>query len=133
MSDFYKALDELELTDASMTPLAQALRAYDDKLESMYNVIATLVGRMDRLESALTVLLERSAPRNTCVFCTPEAQTDGHGSGRCPHYRDAISRAVQASKLGLCTRCLKTEHQSECGLRELSSPDYPHHQFDRFL
>ncbi|VDO31475.1 unnamed protein product [Heligmosomoides polygyrus] len=141
MSDFYKALDELELTDASTSPLVHALRTFDSKVESLFNMTATIsgrldrlessfdskleslhnmaattCGRLDRLESALAVLLERSAPRHNCVFCSPEAQTDGHSSTRCTNYRDAIARAVQASKLGLCCRCLKAEHEGDCGV-----------------
>ncbi|VDO28477.1 unnamed protein product [Heligmosomoides polygyrus] len=63
--------------------------------------------RLDSMEPALSQLAEKFNPKSTCVFCNVEAQKDGHSSGRCPNYSDTVARAVQASKLGLCGRCLK--------------------------
>ncbi|VDL77552.1 unnamed protein product, partial [Nippostrongylus brasiliensis] len=78
MSDFYKALDELELAEVSMSPLAQALRAFDDRIQSLFNVTAVIAGRMDRMESATTVLLERNKFEDlvTSSLIVPGSGTD---------------------------------------------------------
>lgn len=122
MSDFYEALNELELTDANSSAIVKILRALDSKLESLdlkFESLGAMVNnRMDHQASAFNVLIERSNPRTTssCVFCGPESPGDGHNSGRCTVYGDAVSRAFQASKIGLCPRCLKAEHGGDCGV-----------------
>lgn len=90
-----------------------ALPTFNPKVGSLLIMTAIICGRLDRLESALTVLLERSALKHRYVFCSLNAQTDGHGSVRFPNYRDVIARAVQVSRPGLYCRCLKAEHQPE--------------------
>ncbi|WKY12332.1 hypothetical protein Q1695_003704 [Nippostrongylus brasiliensis] len=91
-ADFYQALDDLELTDA--TPLARALRGLGQKMESLFNIATTTSerldrleaafnGRMDRTEAAIGGLLERSKPKAKCVLCRDEAQADGHSTAGC--------------------------------------------------
>ncbi|VDL79186.1 unnamed protein product [Nippostrongylus brasiliensis] len=113
MSDFRVALAELEDTP-SLAPIAAALRSLEDRMESLFNIIASdnsrmdridlnNGGRLDRIEMALHNMGENSSSRPSCIFCKED-----HHSSRCRSYADPIARAVQASKLGLCSRCLKT-------------------------
>ncbi|VDP49629.1 unnamed protein product [Heligmosomoides polygyrus] len=44
----------------------------------------------------LSQLAEKFNPKSTCVFCNVEAQKDGHSSGRCPNYSDAVARGIVA-------------------------------------
>ncbi|WKX98608.1 hypothetical protein Q1695_013917 [Nippostrongylus brasiliensis] len=54
---------------------------------------------MDRMEAAISALLERSKPRANCILCGDEGQADGHSTAGCPKYRDPITKAVQAVKV----------------------------------
>ncbi|VDL82460.1 unnamed protein product [Nippostrongylus brasiliensis] len=49
MSDFYQALNELELTEDNLLPIVQALRLLE----------ASFTARFDRLEAAISNVLER--------------------------------------------------------------------------
>ncbi|VDP09936.1 unnamed protein product [Heligmosomoides polygyrus] len=75
MSDFYKALDKLELNDPK-NPLVQALRGFGSKIESLFNIAANMGARLDSMEPALSQLAKFN-PKSTCVFCNVEAQKDG--------------------------------------------------------
>ncbi|KIH53330.1 hypothetical protein ANCDUO_16546 [Ancylostoma duodenale] len=115
MSDFAKVLDEMD-HEHRQSPVIQALQAIDDKMASLFNVFATLNARQDRLEAAINLITERSAPVPSCLFCPVAENLDSHQSGRCTRFPDTVSRAVQASRLGLCERCLKTGHEEDCGV-----------------
>ncbi|EYB80848.1 hypothetical protein Y032_0398g720 [Ancylostoma ceylanicum] len=115
MAEFNKALDSME-QEESTSSVAVAFRTLDSRLESLMNVCFATSGRLDRIEGALNLLIERSTPKSACVFCSLAENADSHHSGRCPRFPDPVSRAVQASKLGLCERCLKPSHPNDCGI-----------------
>ncbi|RCN42697.1 hypothetical protein ANCCAN_11337 [Ancylostoma caninum] len=76
-----------------------------------------LLPRLDVLEEnnrMLRTLLERTAPKSNCMFCPVESNRDSHHSSRCPRYPDPVAKASQATKLGLCLRCLKAAHEDDC-------------------
>ncbi|EYB82324.1 hypothetical protein Y032_0362g3507 [Ancylostoma ceylanicum] len=82
--------------------------------------LTTLNFRMERLERddrALTsntdLLVERSAPKSNCVFCSVEDNRDNHFSGCCSPFSDPVARTAQAMVLRLCLKCLKPEHRAE--------------------
>lgn len=53
------------------------------------------------------MLLERTTPRSKCVFCPVGENIDGHHAGCCHRFVDPVSRAMRASELRLCGRCLR--------------------------
>ncbi|CAJ0607755.1 unnamed protein product [Cylicocyclus nassatus] len=100
-----KIVEEMDV-EQRQSPIVQALMAIDTKLDTILNLFAALDARQHRLEAA-------NQPRtSSCVFC-PEGE-GSHPSGRCPKYPDPVSRAVQASRLGLCDRCLRKSHDEPC-------------------
>ncbi|CAJ0594562.1 unnamed protein product [Cylicocyclus nassatus] len=100
-----KIVEEMDV-EQRQSPIVQALMAIDTKLDTILNLFAALDARQHRLEAA-------NQPRtSSCVFC-PEGEAS-HPSGRCPKYPDPVSRAVQASRLGLCDRCLRRSHDEPC-------------------
>ncbi|CAJ0605089.1 unnamed protein product [Cylicocyclus nassatus] len=72
--------------------------------------------RWSIIHHQLTIMVERTTPRSNCMFCTVEDNKDQHPTGRCCKFPDAVSRAVQASALGLCERCLQPKHHEDCGV-----------------
>ncbi|VDO90449.1 unnamed protein product [Heligmosomoides polygyrus] len=98
---------------APPNPSTARIRLQD---RSLFNIAANMGACLDSMEPALSQLAEKFNPKSNCVFCNVEAQKDGHNFGRCPNYSDAVAGAVQASKMGLCGRCLKAVHQGDCGL-----------------
>ncbi|KAK6735627.1 hypothetical protein RB195_018689 [Necator americanus] len=62
-------------------------------------------------------LLERTAPKSSCLFCTVDENRDNHHSERCPRFPDPISKTAQATKLNLCLLCLKAAHEDTCGVK----------------
>ncbi|VDL69150.1 unnamed protein product [Nippostrongylus brasiliensis] len=121
MSDFHAALAELEGTPAQ-GPILAAFKALEDKIESLFNVVSSNGGRLDRFEAALHAIWTSSNPKVVCVLCNGE----NHSATRCTAYPDPITRTVQASKLGLCTKCLKAEHPDDCG-QACKACRLPHH------
>ncbi|KAK6762173.1 hypothetical protein RB195_023040 [Necator americanus] len=73
--------------------------------------------RLDSLEKARQTLLERTAPKSSCLLCTVDENRDNHHSGRCPQFPDPISKTTQATKLNLYLLCLKTAHEDICGVK----------------
>ncbi|KAK6764974.1 hypothetical protein RB195_025056 [Necator americanus] len=76
-----------------------------------------LLPRLDSLEKACQTLLERTAPKSSCLFCTVYENRDNHHSGRCPRFPDPSSKTAQATKLNLCLLCLKAAHEDTCGVK----------------
>ncbi|VDO86374.1 unnamed protein product [Heligmosomoides polygyrus] len=111
MSDLHAALAEMEQGN-TILPIIRVLSVLIDKLDSLHNMVACSTGRLDRIEAALQVLRDRTLPKSPCIFCTIAENPDSHHSGRCPRFPDPVSRAVQASKMGLCECCLKPAHDN---------------------
>lgn len=53
MADFYKAIDELEQADSTRF-FAHALREFDTKLESLFDITMTTNDRVDRIDGNCT-------------------------------------------------------------------------------
>ncbi|KIH63106.1 hypothetical protein ANCDUO_06599 [Ancylostoma duodenale] len=64
--------------------------------------------------TAANALLERSKPRSPCISCPLPANKDGHTT-RCSRFANPVAKSVQATKLGLCERCLKSTYEDDCG------------------
>ncbi|KIH68847.1 hypothetical protein ANCDUO_00814 [Ancylostoma duodenale] len=90
MAKFNKALDAME-QEESTSSVAMAFRALDSRMDSLMNVCFTTGGRLDRIEGALNLLIERSTPKSACVFCSLAENADSHHSGRCPRFPDPVS------------------------------------------
>ncbi|KAL6733104.1 hypothetical protein Aduo_003785 [Ancylostoma duodenale] len=63
MAKFNKALDAME-QEESTSSVAMAFRALDSRMDSLMNVCFTTGGRLDRIEGALNLLIERSTPKS---------------------------------------------------------------------
>ncbi|EYC40107.1 hypothetical protein Y032_0629g849 [Ancylostoma ceylanicum] len=117
--DLRQAMDELDNVCLDAADQQTVL------LQRILSQLTTLNFRMERLESdsrALTsntdLLVERSAPKSNCVFCSVEDNRDNHFSGRCSRFSDPVARTAQAMVLRLCLKCLKPEHGAEdCRMR----------------
>ncbi|EYC30614.1 hypothetical protein Y032_0005g2750 [Ancylostoma ceylanicum] len=101
-SEMQAAMDELDRCDIS-TLLHHLL----PRLDAIEQTCRTL-------EQVARTLLERSAPKSNCTFCPVGENRDNHHSGRCPKYPDPVSKAAQATTLGLCLRCLNPMHEDAC-------------------
>ncbi|XGW29823.1 hypothetical protein V3C99_009122 [Haemonchus contortus] len=97
-SEMQAAIDELDRCDAA-------------------TILHNLMPMMKAMDAKLDQLLERTAPKSSCVFCTVEDNKDNHFTARCSKFPDSVSRAAQASKLHLCVKCLKPEHDLDCGMK----------------
>uniref|UniRef100_A0A7I4Y0Y8 40S ribosomal protein S12 n=1 Tax=Haemonchus contortus TaxID=6289 RepID=A0A7I4Y0Y8_HAECO len=97
------AIDELDRCDAA-------------------TILHNLMPMMKAMDAKLNQLLERTAPKSSRVFCTVEDNKDNHFTARCSKFPDSVSRTAQASKLHLCVKCLKPEHDLECGMKCGNAP-----------
>ena len=73
-NDIRAALDDLDRCD-----LATLLHHLLPRLDAMETTMATLQERtasMPAIEAAMKTLLERSAPRSNCSFCTVDENRD---------------------------------------------------------
>ncbi|RCN49950.1 hypothetical protein ANCCAN_03986 [Ancylostoma caninum] len=59
-------------------------------------------------------IMAHTARKSNCVFCPVKENRDSHYSSRCFKYADPVSGTVQATKLGLCLKCLKPSHGDDC-------------------
>ncbi|KAK6061260.1 hypothetical protein COOONC_01076 [Cooperia oncophora] len=116
-------MDEVDIA-IHIDPLVEAVKDLKDQLNM---VIMSLNAKLDAVMEALNrqtetmsnkldLLLERTKPKSSCVFCTFEDNKDNHPTGRCYRFADPVSRAVQASHLHLCNRCLQPRHCEDCGI-----------------
>lgn len=122
LSDVSTMLDQAECSPSNAELLAEMI-AVRQQMESSYNHLAT---RLHHLEGAMAELLERTKPRSPCIFCPLPENRDGHTTTRCNRYPDPVAKSVQATRLGLCERCLKPLHGDEdCGV-QCSSCGRPH-------
>uniref|UniRef100_A0A1I7WXP2 DUF1758 domain-containing protein n=1 Tax=Heterorhabditis bacteriophora TaxID=37862 RepID=A0A1I7WXP2_HETBA len=88
----------------------------------LHQSMATLSANQQRQENkifeiqqALNILLERSKPVSNCAFCEMGTNDDKHHTNQYKIFPDPISRAIQATKMGLCEKCLKTHNgDSQC-------------------
>ncbi|KAK6742034.1 hypothetical protein RB195_009728 [Necator americanus] len=102
-----------------MSSSADAMLSALDDLDrcDIATLLHHLLPRLDSLEKACQTLLERTAPKSSCLFCTVDENRDNHHSGRCPRFPDPISKTAQATKLNLCLLCLKAAHEDTCGVK----------------
>ncbi|VDL66139.1 unnamed protein product [Nippostrongylus brasiliensis] len=86
----------------------------NNRLDALHQELAShrtaLMGSVDEI-------LLRTAPKSNCLFCSVEDNKDSHPTGRCCRFPDPVSRAVQASTLRLCNKCLQRIHPDDCGIR----------------
>ncbi|KAK5964758.1 hypothetical protein GCK32_013744, partial [Trichostrongylus colubriformis] len=88
---------------ATLDAIGNTLQALTNRLDSLYTLTA-------EMRADITVLLERTAPKSSCIFCTVTENVDGHYTGRCHRYSDPVSRAMRVAELRLCSRCLRPDH-----------------------
>ncbi|KIH64531.1 hypothetical protein ANCDUO_05158 [Ancylostoma duodenale] len=107
----------LKLDD--VIPRVQRLEAILPRMESLDNVGPEI--QQLRLDNELLLqhtgtIMVHTAPKSksNCVFCSVEENRDPHYSSRCCKFADPVTRTVQASKLGLCLKCLKPSHGDDC-------------------
>ncbi|KAK6750575.1 hypothetical protein RB195_002507 [Necator americanus] len=102
-----------------MSSSADAMLSALDDLDrcDIATLLHHLLPRLDSLENACQTLLERTAPKSICLFCTVDENRDNHHSGRCPRFPDPISKTAQATKLNLRLLCLKAAHEDTCGVK----------------
>ncbi|EYC19965.1 hypothetical protein Y032_0023g804 [Ancylostoma ceylanicum] len=114
------ALEDLDRCDIAtlLHHLLPRLDAIDSRLNSidtrLDGIDTRIDNRHDASDAMLETILERTAPKSNCVFCEVDENRDSHHSGRCSRYPDPVSRTAQATRLGLCLRCLKGLHRDEC-------------------
>ncbi|XGW29674.1 hypothetical protein V3C99_009041 [Haemonchus contortus] len=116
-------MDEVDVA-IHIEPLVDAVKDVKDLLNmftasfnAKIDAIVDLLNRQSEMvNNKLDALLERTRPRSSCVFCTFEENKDNHPTGRCYRFVDPVSRAVQASNLRLCNRCLQARHPEDCGI-----------------
>ncbi|VDO23671.1 unnamed protein product [Heligmosomoides polygyrus] len=113
-------LDEVGLS-MQIEPLQNAINKLEKKIEQLGMVhqqgIEMLNFKLQSYERVFETLLQRTQPKSNCVFCSYEDNKDGHPTGRCCRFPDAVARAVQANVLQLCNKCLQQKHDEDCGFR----------------
>ncbi|KIH63990.1 hypothetical protein ANCDUO_05703 [Ancylostoma duodenale] len=115
-----------DITNMSLSNSSDLLQAMEDldmpEQSTVISLLRQISSRLERLELDNELLLERTgltvtrtAPKSNCVFCSVEENKDSHYSSRCCTFADPVFRTVQASKLGLCLKCLKPSHgEDDC-------------------
>lgn len=117
-------LDEVDLT-MHIEPLRDALKSLEKTIDQLAMVLQQRIDSMTEIlelklqayDRAFETILERTKPKSSCVFCSFDDNKDGHPTGRCCRFPDAVARAVQANVLGLCNRCLQPNHSDDCGFK----------------
>ncbi|VDO65269.1 unnamed protein product [Heligmosomoides polygyrus] len=113
-------LDEVDLS-MQIEPLQNAINKLEKKIEQLGIVhqqgIEMLNFKLQSYERVFETLLQRTQPKSNCVFCSYEDNKDGHPTGRCCRFPDAVARVVQANVLQLCNKCLQQKHDEDCGFR----------------
>ncbi|VDL73158.1 unnamed protein product [Nippostrongylus brasiliensis] len=87
-----------------------SLESFVKSVAILSNRLESVLSKVSQIQDDVAVLLERSTPKSSCVFCLFDENVDGHHSGRCHRFPDPVSRAMRASELRLCGRCLRPEH-----------------------
>lgn len=116
-------MDEVDIA-VHIEPISDAVKELKEQLNILVmatnaklDVIVDLLTRQnDIVDQKLNVILQQTKPVSSCVFCTVEDNRDNHSTGRCYRFPDAVSRAVQATNLRLCNRCLQPRHSEDCGI-----------------
>ncbi|KIH45386.1 hypothetical protein ANCDUO_24573 [Ancylostoma duodenale] len=116
-STMMSMLRQISLKLDDIIPRVQRLEAILPRMESLDNVGPEL--QQLRLDNELLLqhtgtIMAHTAPKSNCVFCSVEENRDSHYSSRCCKFADSVTRTVQASKLGLCLKCLKPSHGDDC-------------------
>lgn len=93
-------------TEEILPLLLDVLCKINSKIDSIYGLECSIIAQHHRQDEALKILVNRSTPTLSCVFCSIGENTDMRSSGRCPRFPDSVARAFQASKIGLCQRCI---------------------------
>ncbi|KAK6031499.1 hypothetical protein OSTOST_02343 [Ostertagia ostertagi] len=110
---------QLEPINSSLSRLREDFNLFTTDVRSNLENLGALFHRIEYLcnniQSAVNILLERSTPRSNCTFCPIEDNKDNHPTGRCHKYPNPVARAIRASALRLCHKCLQPIHQEDCG------------------
>ncbi|KAK6029223.1 hypothetical protein OSTOST_04667 [Ostertagia ostertagi] len=101
-------LMELEYR-ASMESLTETVCRISNRLEAV-------LSKVSQIQDDIHVLMERTAPTSNCAFCPVGENLDNHHTARCHRHPDPVSRAMRASELHLCVRCLRPEHGGNCNV-----------------
>ncbi|KIH50811.1 hypothetical protein ANCDUO_19107 [Ancylostoma duodenale] len=102
--------------EAAISHLSARITALENSC-SRIAAVENSCSRIPVVEGACVELLERSKPRSPCIFCPLPENKDGHNTARCSRFADPVAKSVQATKLGLCERCLKPTHEEDCGVQ----------------
>ncbi|KAK6030618.1 hypothetical protein OSTOST_03243 [Ostertagia ostertagi] len=86
---------------------------FNAKLDALVDILNR---QSENVNNKLELLIERTKPKSSCLFCPVEDNKDNHPTGRCCRFPDAVSRAVQAANLRLCNKCLQPRHSDDCGI-----------------
>ncbi|KAK6019688.1 hypothetical protein OSTOST_14670 [Ostertagia ostertagi] len=98
---------EIQLLEFERQTSMDAIR---DTLQSITTRLDSLFAMVGEMKQDVRTLLDRTAPKSSCVFCLVNDNVDNHLTSRCHRYPDPISRAMRISELRLCERCLRQEH-----------------------
>ncbi|KAL6738101.1 hypothetical protein Aduo_011687 [Ancylostoma duodenale] len=98
---------KLDVLNLKVEELTSSTTARMSHLDSRLKATINALPNFRQLDEILFQLLERTAPKSACVFSTIAENADSHPSGRCPRFSGTYARTLQASKLGLCGKCLK--------------------------
>ncbi|KAK6015070.1 hypothetical protein OSTOST_19513 [Ostertagia ostertagi] len=125
---FISALDAANMDEVDVAihiePLRDALKELKEQLtmfvmsvDAKMEALVDLVNRHNNVvNQKLDLIMERTKPHSSCVFCSIEDNRDNHPTGRCCRFPDAVSRAIQVTNLRLCNRCLQPKHNEDCGI-----------------
>uniref|UniRef100_A0A7I4YG21 t-SNARE coiled-coil homology domain-containing protein n=1 Tax=Haemonchus contortus TaxID=6289 RepID=A0A7I4YG21_HAECO len=122
-NSLFVTMDEVDVA-MHIQPLVEAVKDLREQLNvvavglnSKIDALADMLTRQsDTINRKVELLMERTQPKSNCLFCLIEDNKDCHPTGRCCRYPDAVSRAVRASNLNLCNRCLQPRHREDCGI-----------------
>ncbi|VDP09922.1 unnamed protein product [Heligmosomoides polygyrus] len=88
-----------------------------DKSLKRLSSIPDALQELSMVKPAIFALIERTRPKQACIFCTLEDSLDSHTSGRCPQFSGTYARMLQVSKMGLCRQRLMPAYEEECMVR----------------
>ncbi|XGW22653.1 hypothetical protein V3C99_005120 [Haemonchus contortus] len=116
-------MDEVDVA-IHIEPLSDAIKELKEQLtvfvmsfDAKMEALVDLVSRQNNIiDKKLDLIMERTKPHSSCVFCSVEENRDNHPTGRCCRFPDAVSRAIQVTNLQLCNRCLQPKHSEDCGI-----------------
>ncbi|VDP39760.1 unnamed protein product [Heligmosomoides polygyrus] len=98
------------LSDA-IKDLREQFNLFTMSFNTKMDALVDILNRQSKVvNNKIDLILERTIPKSSCVFCAVDGNKDNHPTGRCCRFPDAVSRAVQAANLRLCNKCLQPRH-----------------------